>query len=160
MATLSPFIPLVGANSKFQPVYVGDVALAVEKALLEDSVLGIYELGGPNVETFSELMNQMLVVIQRRRLMLKVPFFVAGIMGKSLDVFKAITFGLFPNNILTQDQVKNLQNDNIVSVDAKGVADLGITPTAMETVLPDYLWRYRVSGQYAAIKNSAKGLKK
>ena len=92
--------------------------------------------------------------------MLKVPFFVAGIMGKSLDVVKAITFGLFPNNILTQDQVKNLQNDNIVSVDAKGLADLGITPTAMETVLPDYLWRYRVSGQYAAIKNSAKGLKK
>ena len=61
---------------------------------------------------------------------------------------------------LTQDQVKNLQNDNIVSVGAKGVANLGINPTAMETVLPDYLWRYRVSGQYAAIKNSAKGLKK
>jgi NADH dehydrogenase len=92
--------------------------------------------------------------------MLKVPFFVARIMAKSLDIFKAITFGLFPNNILTQDQVKNLQNDNIVSVGAKGVADLGINPIAMETVLPDYLWRYRVSGQYAAIKNSAKGLKK
>lgn len=160
MATLSPFIPLVGANSKFQPVYVEDVALAVEKAILEDSVLGIYELGGPNIETFSELMNRMLVVIQRRRLMLKVPFFVARIMAKSLDVFKAISFGLFPNNILTQDQVKNLQNDNIVSVGAKGIADLGINPTAMETVLPDYLWRYRASGQYAAIKNSAKGLKK
>ena len=160
MATLSPFIPLVGATSKFQPVYVGDVALAVEKALLDDSVLVVYELGGPNIETFSELMNRMLVVIQRRRLMLKVPFFAARIMAKSLDVFKAITFGLFPNNILTQDQVKNLQNDNIVSVGAKGVADLGINPIAMETVLPDYLWRYRVSGQYAAIKNSAKGLKK
>ena len=102
----------------------------------------------------------MLSVIQRRRLMLKVPFFVAGIMGQSLDLLKAITFGLFPNNILTQDQVKNLQIDNIVSTDANDLSDLEIRPTAMETVLPEYLWRYRVSGQYASIKDSAKGLKK
>ena len=159
MATLSPFLPLVGAHTKFQPVYVGDVAFAVEKALSDRSVSGIYELGGPNIETFSELMKRMLGVIQRRRLMLKVPFFVAGIMGKSLDLLKAITFGLFPNNILTQDQVKNLQIDNIVSTDANGLSDLEIRPTAMETVLPEYLWRYRVSGQYASIKDSAKGLK-
>ena len=159
MATLSPFLPLVGAHTKFQPVYVGDVASAVEKALSDRSVSGIYELGGPNIETFSELMKRMLGVIQRRRLMLKVPFFVAGIMGKSLDLLKAITFGLFPNNILTQDQVKNLQIDNIVSTDANDLSDLEIRPTAMETVLPEYLWRYRVSGQYASIKDSAKGLK-
>ena len=160
MATLSPFLPLVGAHTKFQPVYVGDVAFAVEKALSDRSVSGIYELGGPNIETFSELMSRMLSVIQRRRLMLKVPFFVAGIMGQSLDLLKAITFGLFPNNILTQDQVKNLQIDNIVSTDANDLSDLEIRPTAMETVLPEYLWRYRVSGQYASIKDSAKGLKK
>ena len=159
MATLSPFLPLVGAHTKFQPVYVGDVASAVEKALSDRSVSGIYELGGPNIETFSELMKRMLGVIQRRRLMLKVPFFVAGILGKSLDLLKAITFGLFPNNILTQDQVKNLQRDNIVSTDANDLSDLEIRPTAMETVLPEYLWRYRVSGQYASIKDSAKGLK-
>jgi NADH dehydrogenase len=159
MATLSPFLPLVGAHTKFQPVYVGDVASAVEKALSDRSVSGVYELGGPNIETFSELMKRMLGVIQRRRLMLKVPFFVAGIMGKSLDLLKAITFGLFPNNILTQDQVKNLQRDNIVSTDANDLSDLEIRPTAMETVLPEYLWRYRVSGQYASIKDSAKGLK-
>ena len=160
MATLSPFLPLVGAHTKFQPVHVGDVAFAVEKALSDRSVSGIYELGGPNIETFSELMKRMLRVIQRRRLMLKVPFFVAGIMGQSLDLLKAITFGLFPNNILTQDQVKNLQIDNIVSTDANDLSDLEIRPTAMETVLPEYLWRYRVSGQYASIKESAKGLKK
>ena len=160
MATLSPFLPLVGAHTKFQPVHVGDVAFAVEKALSDRSVSGIYELGGPNIETFSELMSRMLSVIQRRRLMLKVPFFVAGIMGQSLDLLKAITFGLFPNNILTQDQVKNLQIDNIVSKDANDFSDLEIQPTAMETVLPEYLWRYRVSGQYASIKDSAKGLKK
>ena len=160
MATLSPFLPLVGAHTKFQPVHVGDVAFAVEKALSDRSVSGIYELGGPNIETFSELMSRMLSVIQRRRLMLKVPFFVAGIMGQSLDLLKAITFGLFPNNILTQDQVKNLQIDNIVSTDANDFSDLEIRPTAMETVLPEYLWRYRVSGQYASIKDSAKGLKK
>ena len=160
MATLSPFLPLVGAHTKFQPVHVGDVAFAVEKALSDRSVSGIYELGGPNIETFSELMRRMLSVIQRRRLMLKVPFFVAGLMGQSLDLLKAITFGLFPNNILTQDQVKNLQIDNIVSTDANDLSDLEIRPTAMETVLPEYLWRYRVSGQYASIKDSAKGLKK
>lgn len=160
MATLSPFLPLVGAHTKFQPVHVGDVAFAVEKALSDRSVSGIYELGGPNIETFSELMSRMLSVIQRRRLMLKVPFFVAGIMGQSLDLLKAITFGLFPNNILTQDQVKNLQIDNIVSTDANDLSDLEIRPTSMETVLPEYLWRYRVSGQYASIKDSAKGLKK
>ena len=160
MATLSPFLPLVGAHTKFQPVHVGDVAFAVEKALSDRSVSGIYELGGPNIETFSELMSRMLSVIQRRRLMLKVPFFVAGLMGQSLDLLKAITFGLFPNNILTQDHVKNLQIDNIVSTDANDLSDLEIRPTAMETVLPEYLWRYRVSGQYASIKDSAKGLKK
>ena len=110
MATLSPFLPLVGANTKFQPIYVGDVAVAVEKALLDSSVSGVYELGGPNVETFSELMKRMLGVIQRRRLMLNVPFFAAGIMGQTLDLIKAVTLGLFPNNILTQDQVKNLKN--------------------------------------------------
>ena len=113
MATLSPFLPLVGANTKFQPIYVGDVAVAVEKALLDSSVSGVYELGGPNVETFSELMKRMLGVIQRRRLMLNVPFFAAGIMGQTLDLIKAVTLGLFPNNILTQDQVKNLKNDKI-----------------------------------------------
>ena len=160
MATLSPFLPLVGANTKFQPIYVGDVAVAVEKALLDSSVSGVYELGGPNVETFSELMKRMLGVIQRRRLMLNVPFFAAGIMGQTLDLIKAVTLGLFPNNILTQDQVKNLKNDNVVSANAKNLGDLDIKPTAMETVLPEYLWRYRVFGQYASIKNSAKGLKK
>ena len=160
MATLSPFLPLVGANTKFQPVYVGDVAVAVEKALLDSSVCGVYELGGPNVETFSELMKRMLGVIQRRRLMLNVPFFAAEIMGQTLDLIKAVSLGLFPNNILTQDQVKNLKNDNVVSANAKNLGDLDIKPTAMETVLPEYLWRYRVSGQNASIKNSAKGLKK
>jgi len=160
MATLSPFLPLVGANTKFQPIYVGDVAVAVEKALLDSSVSGVYELGGPNVETFSELMKRMLGVIQRRRLMLNVPFFAAGIIGQTLDLIKAVTMGLFPNNILTQDQVKNLKNDNVVSANAKNLGDLDIKPTAMETVLPEYLWRYRVFGQYASIKNSAKGLKK
>ena len=124
MATLSPFLPLVGANTKFQPIYVGDVAVAVEKALLDSSVSGVYELGGPNVETFSELMKRMLGVIQRRRLMLNVPFFAAGIMGQTLDLIKAVTLGLFPNNILTQDQVKNLKNDNVVSANAKNVGCL------------------------------------
>jgi NADH dehydrogenase len=73
---------------------------------------------------------------------------------------QAVTLGLVENKVLTRDQVKNLQHDNVVSAGAKGFADLGITPTAMEAVLPEYLWRYRRSGQYAAIMDSAKNLKK
>ena len=88
MATLSPFLPLVGANTKFQPIYVGDVAVAVEKALLDSSVSGVYELGGPNVETFSELMKRMLGVIQRRRLMLNVPFLPLELWDKLLTSLK------------------------------------------------------------------------
>jgi NADH dehydrogenase len=151
---------VVGGNTRFQPVYVDDVAKAAVKAVTGEAAPGIYELGGPEVDTFRGLMGRMLKVIQRRRAVVNMPFFVARIMGFGFDMGQAITLGLIENKMITRDQVKNLRRDNVVAPDARGFAQLGITPTAMEAVLPDYLWRYRPSGQYAAIKDSAKNLKK
>jgi NADH dehydrogenase len=160
MARFAPVLPVVGANTRFQPVYVDDVALAAVKAIKGEAAPGVYELGGPDVDTFAGLMKRMLGVIRRRRLVLNVPFFAATIMGTVFDTLQAVTLGLFQNGLITRDQVRNLKRDNVVASGAKGLADLGITPTALDAVLPEYLWRYRPSGQYAAIKESAKNLRK
>jgi uncharacterized protein YbjT (DUF2867 family) len=160
MSRLGPILPLVGANTRFQPVYVDDIAAAAVLGVTGQATPGIYELGGPEVATFRALMDKMLHVIQRRRLVLNVPFFVARIMGFSFDMLQAVTLGLFNNGLITRDQVKNLAHDNVVAPGARGFAELGLTPATMDSVLPEYLWRYRPSGQYAAIKDSAKNLKK
>jgi len=160
MARLGPVLPVVGADTRFQPVYVDDVAQAAVKGIKGEAAPGIYELGGPDVDTFRDLMRQMLAVIHRRRLIVNVPFFVASIMGGAFDLLQAVTLGLFRNGLITRDQVRNLRSDNVVSPGARTLADLGITPTAVGAVLPEYLWRYRPSGQYAAIKDSAKNLRK
>jgi uncharacterized protein YbjT (DUF2867 family) len=159
MARLGPILPVVGANTRFQPVFVDDVAQAAVKGVLGQAH-GIYELGGPDIETFRALMARMLAVIQRRKLVLNVPFLVARVMGGVFDGLQAITLGLFNNGLITGDQVRNLRVDNVAAPGARGFADLDIVPTAMDAVLPEYLWRYRPSGQYAAIKGSAKNLKK
>lgn len=160
MARFGPILPVVGANTRFQPVYVDDVAQAAVLGITGQAAPGIYELGGPDVETFRDLMRQMLAVIRRRRLIVNIPFFAASIMGGAFDLLQAVTLGVIQNGMVTRDQVRNLRADNVVTPGAKGFADLGITPTAMEAVLPEYLWRYRPSGQYAAIKESAKNLRK
>ncbi|MBC2834972.1 complex I NDUFA9 subunit family protein [Paragemmobacter straminiformis] len=160
MSRMGPILPVVGADTRFQPVYVDDVAQAAVAGVLGHAAPGIYELGGPDVATFRDLMQQMLAVIQRRRLVLNVPFFVASLMGAAFDLLQALTAGIVKNGMITRDQVRNLKRDNVVSPGARGFAELGIAPTAMGAVLPEYLWRYRPSGQYAAIKNSAKNLRK
>ncbi|MEY4983179.1 MAG: hypothetical protein RIR62_1445 [Pseudomonadota bacterium] len=160
MARLAPVLPVVGANTRFQPVYVDDVAQAAVLGATGAAAAGVYELGGPDVDTFGGLMKRMLGVIRRRRLVVNVPFFAATIMGTAFDTLQAVTLGLFQNGLITRDQVRNLKRDNVVASGAKGLADLGITPTALDAVLPEYLWRYRPSGQYAAIKESAKNLRK
>ena len=158
MTRLSPLLPVVGADTKFQPVYVDDISKAAVLALNGTAAPGVYELGGPDVNTFRELMTQMLEVIRRRRLVVNIPFFIGAIMGATFDVLGKLSFGLIPAQI-TSDQVKNLRNDNVVSQDAKSFEDLGITPVSLEAVLPDYLWRFRPSGQYSEIKESAKNLR-
>jgi len=158
MTRLGPVLPVVGADTKFQPVYVDDVSKAVALALDGKAVPGVYELGGPDVNTFRDLMAEMLHVVRRRRLIVNLPFFVASIMGALFDLLNKLSFGIIPAQI-TRDQVKNLRHDNVVSPNVKSFADLGLTPVALEAVLPDYLWRFRPSGQYSEIKESAKSMR-
>jgi NADH dehydrogenase len=159
MASMAPLLPVVGPGTRFQPVFVDDVAAAAVKAAEGHAAPGIYELGGPDVDTFRQLMQVMLRTIKRRALVLTVPFFVARIMGGVLDFAQIATAGLFQNGVLTRDQVRNLAVDNVVSGQHPGFAELGIEPTAMEAILPTYLWRFRPGGQYAEIKESAQNLK-
>ena len=157
MSRFGPVLPLVGAETKFQPVYVDDLAQAAVLGV-NGTATGTYELGGPDVQSFREMMGEMLGVIRRRRLILNIPFFAANIMAVGFGVLSFCTGGLFKAPV-TRDQVRNLSKDNVVSADAKGLVDLGIKPTALEAVLPSYLWRFRPSGQYDAIKESAKNLR-
>lgn len=157
---LAPVLPITGGKSRFQPVFVEDVAQAAVVGLTGRAEAGVYELGGPDVDTLKGHMGRMLQVIGRRRLVVNLPFWVAGVIGGLLDLGSALTLGLVSNRILTKDQVRSLRSDNVVAEGARGLADLGIKPTAMGAVLPDYLWRFRPAGQYAAIKASAQNLKK
>lgn len=159
MARFGPILPVVGAATRFQPAHVDDVARAAAMAVEGTAPAGIYELGGPDVRSFRELMGDMLGVIGRRRLVLDLPLWLARIMAGLLDFGSLLTGGLFSNRILTSDQVKMLAHDNVVSPGARGFADLGITPTPAAAILPDYLWRFRPSGQYDAIKASARNLR-
>lgn len=159
MTRLSPFLMVAGANTRFQPVFVDDVAKAAEKAVTGAVAPGIYELGGPDVKTFRELMQMMLAEIRRKRVIVNMPWWMARMVAGSLSVLQAVTLGLFTNSVLTRDQLRNLSRDNVVSEDARGLMELGITPTPLELVLPDYMWRFRPAGQYSAIRESAGGLR-
>jgi len=146
MARLSPVLPLIGGGqTKFQPVYVGDVAEAIARSV-DGMVKGgeIYELGGPQVLTFKECMEEMLAVIDRRRLLVPVPWWVANIQASILQ--------LLPNPLLTKDQVLQLRAHNVVSEAAakanRTITGLGIQPQAIATILPSYLWRFRAAGQF------------
>ena len=160
MSRMGPVLPVVGAQTRFQPVYVDDVAQAAVMGVLGTAKPGIYELGGPDIDSFRGLMQRMLGVIRRRRLIVNTPFWVARIMAGVFDGLQAVTLGLFHNGLLTRDQVRNLARDNVVGADRMTFATLGIVPTAMEAVLEGYLWPYRPGGQYAEIKESARHLKK
>jgi len=159
MTLMTPILPIVGAETKFQPVSVDDVAAAAVQGVTGAAPSGVYELGGPDVASFRSLMDVLRTVVQRRTLIANVPFWIAGIMANVLSFAQTITVGLFKNTILTPDQVRGLKTDSIVSQGAKSFVDMGIDPVSMEVVLPTYLWRFRPSGQYAAIKNSAKNLR-
>ncbi|MAO00206.1 complex I NDUFA9 subunit family protein [uncultured Roseovarius sp.] len=158
MTRLGPILPVVGADTRFQPVYVDDVAQAAVMGAMGRTAPGIYELGGPEAISFRDLMQQMLQVIRRRRLIINIPFGVAALMAGAMELAQTVTLGLVPPQI-TRDQVRSLRRDNVVAEGAKGFDALGITPVAVGAVLPDYLWRFRPAGQYAAIKESAKNLR-
>jgi uncharacterized protein YbjT (DUF2867 family) len=142
MATISPVLPLIGGGqTRFQPVYVGDVADAVLKCLDDPTTTGrTYELGGPKVYTFRELIELMLGEIRRKRSLVDLPFGLAAIQARLMSIL--------PNPPLTPDQVELLKRDNVVSSGALTLAALGIAPIAVEGVLPTYLDRFRRGGWY------------
>ena len=139
-ARLLPALPLYGGGkTRFQPVYVGDVAAAVMAVLDDPEAAGqIYELGGPRVYTFTELMRLVLTTIERKRLLVPVPFAIGRLQAMVLE--------LLPRPPLTRDQLKQLKSDNVVGAEVPGLAALGIEPTAVEALLPTYLARYRPRG--------------
>lgn len=146
MARMSPVLPLIGGGeTKFQPVYVDDVAEAIARAV-DGAVAGgrVYELGGPQVANFRELLEEVLTVVGRKRLLAPVPWWMAKIQGSLL--------GLLPNPPLTSAQVELLKSDNVVSQAAidegRTLEGLGVTPQALDAILPSYLWQFRPAGQY------------
>ncbi len=158
MTRFGPVLPLAAAKTRFQPVYVDDLAKAAVLGVLGQAD-GVYELGGPESATLGELVDRMLAVIHRRRIVLKMPRWMAWIMAFNFDMLQKMSLGLVSNGVLTRDQLRSMRVDNVVSDGARGFGDLGIAPVAMATVLPDYLWRFRPAGQYDAIIQSAKSLK-
>ena len=155
LATTLPVLPLAGAQTRFQPVFVGDVAEAIARGVDGHAMPGkVYELGGPEVATLDHLVRYMLKVIQRKRLVLDLPPPLATIQARALEVVNTLTLGMLPDSLkLTRDQVVLLQRDNVVSEAAKAEGrsfeGLGIVPTAAEAVVPGYLWTYRKAGQFA-----------
>jgi uncharacterized protein YbjT (DUF2867 family) len=148
IARLSPALPLIGGgHTRFQPVFVADVAEAVVAAVEGRTRPGTtYELGGPAVKSFKELMQFLLATIGRSRLLVPIPFAIAKLQASFLQ--------FMPKPLLTPDQVALLKSDNVVSEDAtregRTLEGLGIVPTAMEVVVPSYLWRFRKTGQFHA----------
>jgi NADH dehydrogenase len=143
MAELAPALPLIGGGrTRFQPVYVGDVAEAIVKAIdREDAAGRTYELGGPRVYSFRELMELLLREIRRKRWLLDLPVGLASLQAGLLE--------LLPVPPLTRDQVRLLGHDNVVAPGALTLADLGIAPVAPEIILPTYLDRFRPRGYYS-----------
>jgi NADH dehydrogenase len=139
-------------------VFVQDLAEAAVMGVTGTAAGGIYELAGPERDSFRGLMQRMLDVVQRRRLIVGIPMLAARLMASAFELGHKLSLGIVPL-ALTRDQVRSLSVDNVPIGTELGFADLGIEPTAMESVLPEYLWPFRVSGQYADIKASAKNLK-
>ncbi|MCH2076744.1 MAG: complex I NDUFA9 subunit family protein [Rhodobacteraceae bacterium] len=137
MSKLSPVVPVVGAGTRFQPIFVGDIAAAVIAGIAQGAE-GVHELGGPEVESFADLMHRMLGVLERKRLVLSLPTPIGMVMGASFETLSALTGGALEPQI-TRDQVKNLGEDNVVSGAFPGLEALGVTPTPMADVMPTYL---------------------
>ncbi len=152
LARFSPVLPLIGGgHTKYQPIYVGDVAKAVAN-ILDISTTGgkIYELGGPEILSFKQLLQFILKTTKRKRLLVRLPWFIAKLKGRVL--------GLLPNPILTYDHVIMMQSDNVVSDEAKEarctLQDLGINGETIAAQVPAYLYRYKKFGQYTETGNS------
>lgn len=155
-----PFMPVLAGRVRVQPVYVEDVALAAVKGANGEAAPGIYELGGPDVLTMRQIVQQVLHATARRKVLLPMPGFVARIGATLLDGVQFVTGGLFRNRLLSRDQLALLSTDNVATPGAPGFKELGIQPVSPEAVIDDYLWRFRPSGQFNAMNRAAKNLKR
>lgn len=156
MARFFPVVPIVGGATKFQPVYVGDVAEAVATAIRGGAKPGtVYELGGPEQKSFAELIEYVLKVTERDRKVSQLSFATGATVAGITQFFTKISLGLFPTLLrMTTDQVELLKHDNVVSEEAvregRTLQGLGIVPQSIEAIVPTYLYRYRKTGQYQA----------
>ena len=150
MAALFPALPLIGGGeTKFQPVFVGDVAAVVAKAVASPAAEGLtYELGGPAVYSFKDILEFILRETGRNRVLAPIPFFAARLIGQVGDLLPI-------NPPLTSDQVESLKTDNVADNGLPGLAEAGVVPTAVEAIAPSYLYRYRKGGQYAEVPAGA-----
>ena len=154
VAQLSPVLPLVGGgHTRFQPVFAGDVADAIAEAVAGATKPGaIYELGGPEVFTFKELMEFVLATIERRRLLVPLPFGLAKLQAAVFELVAKIPLRVLSKPLLTRDQVELLRYDNVVSDaarrDGRTLEGLGIAPRSVAAIVPAYLWRFRKAGQF------------
>ena len=153
LSLIAPVLPLImGGHTKFQPVYVGDVAASVVKALTlpdtgESSPLGkTYELGGPEILSFKEILQRLFAQTGRKRSLVNLPEAVAR--------FNAALFSVMPKPLLTGDQITSLKSDNIVQRGARTLTDLNVTATALDAILPSYLVRYRKGGVFSEGKKA------
>jgi NADH dehydrogenase len=151
LARMLPMLPLIGGGrTRFQPVFAGDVAAAFAAAVAGETKAGTtYELGGTEVLTFRELMEYVLATIERRRLLVPIPFWLAKLEATFLQ--------FMPKPLLTPDQVELLRRDSVVSDaaarEARTLHGLGIEPTSMQAIVPSYLWRFRRTGQFKRLRH-------
>ena len=149
-----PVLPLAGAETRFQPVFVGDVAEAAARAVDGRAMPGaVYELGGPDVVTLRRIVDFTLATIGRKAAVVPMPWPLARIQGHALEIVDRLTLGLLPDALkLSRDQVELLRTDNVVSDAARSegrtLEGLGIAPTGYEAIAESYLWRFRKAGQF------------
>ncbi len=142
LARMLPFVPVISGATKFQPVYVGDVADAIVKALANHAMSGrTYELGGPKIYSLRDIQKYILAEIMQKKPLVNIPMGLAKL--------KAAFLQILPNPPLTLDQLKLLQSDNIVANGALTFADMGLRPKPVEAVAPSYLRRFRPKGQFS-----------
>ncbi|MCB5174815.1 complex I NDUFA9 subunit family protein [Microvirga lenta] len=160
LVRMLPVLPLAGADTGFQPVFAGDVAAAIVKAV-DGAVPGgrVYELGGPEIKTLRALVEYVCEVTERKRVILPLPNAAARAQGSVLGLLDTLTLGLMPDEfVMTKDQAILLERDNVVSETAlregRTLEGLGITPTTIEAIAPSYLTRFRKTGQFDLNRNA------
>tara|TARA_Y100000590_G_C15571028_1_gene958602 strand:+ start:1 stop:879 length:879 start_codon:yes stop_codon:yes gene_type:complete len=142
IAQFSPMLPLIGGGkTKFSPIYVGDIAKAIVRVLeLNNSEPVIYELGGPENFSFKQLIEILLIEIKKKKFLIPIPF--------GLAKFQSYFLGMMPNPLITPDQVEMLKYDNIISGEHPTLKDLGISGKTLQSILPQYIYRFRTGGQF------------